>query len=184
MSNCHSCANILKEIIWVWVKFVRICNIRNKKFRINFSHKTFLNSITTTVKIMKLCHSHWPISHISWIIKNQDSKSCAVKKDEWFKNGIISVTHIKAHKNYQQTEIWYFIPTRLSMPSSWEKKETKLLIGKLYSNNAKKKGIKEGKRRERRKREIIRCGMVHKCGFDVCVFFLESQNTIQPLIHF
>lgn len=153
MSNCHSCANILKEIIWVWVKFVRICNIRNKKFRINFSHKTFLNSITTTVKIMKLCHSHWPISHISWIIKNQDSKSCAVKKDEWFKNGIISVTHIKSHKNYQQTEIWYFIPTRLSMPSSWEKKETKLLIGKLYSNNAKKKRNKgrktEGEKEER-----------------------------------
>jgi len=56
------------------------------------------------VKTMKLCHSHWPISHISWIIKNQDSKSCEVQKDEWFKNGIISVTHIKAHENYQQTE--------------------------------------------------------------------------------
>ena len=39
------------------------------------------------------------------------------------------------------------------MPSSWEKKETKLLIGKLYSNNAKKKRNKgrktEGEKEER-----------------------------------
>ena len=126
------------------------------------------------VKTMKLCHSHWPISHISWIIKNQDSKSCEVQKDEWFKNGIIS--HKGSRELSANWEIWYFILTRLYMPSSWGKKETKLLIGKLYWNNTKKKRRKEGKRRERGKKEIIRSEMVHKCG-SLCVYFSLSFKT-------
>ena len=84
------------------------------------------------------------------------------KKDEWFENGIISIIHIKAHENYQQTEKFDSLSWQDSIcPLVGGKKETELLIGKLYWNNAKKKrkrkGRKEGKSREGGKKEMIRC---------------------------
>lgn len=74
------------------------------------------------------------------------------KKDEWFKNGIISIIHIKAHENYQQTEKFDTLSWQDSICAQvGEKKETKLLIGKLYWNNANKKRKKE--RKKGRKKE-------------------------------